>query len=485
MGDPWGKGQQEISQAEHISPGKTGDNIEAKRVANYTWTGTGWERFTGMSATISTLNSTATPLGSNASFEGTFEDIKGFASIGILLKTDKDSAENGVSVEWSHDGVTVDRHSTTTIQGLPSNGYFFSIPRQAQYFRLSYTNGSVAQTSFVIQTLLNRTETGSSYIPVGAPIDPLFTATLVKSVITGQQPDGDFVNASADGLAFETFTPLGIAGVYTSAWVDTDQWRSLEVFIKSDEVSANDGIEIQFSDNIQTATPTVQATVTRTITQADVDRGFVIYRFPSALDGVRVIYTNNGAAQSNFYLALNLRAFAVESPQTTLDGELALSDVSLLNRSVITGLSTTGDAYSNLTIVPVTNDSATYYSLPVVSGARPSDIPGRVSVTKHIDNVTADTQIHTTTANKIFYLTDIICMLENDATTGAVAYIRDGTSAAGTIKMPIRVDAKQGSATKQTTFTHAFNEPLAFNAGVFYDEVNDLTTSITIVGYEE
>ena len=230
---------------------------------------------------------------------------------------------------------------------------------------------------------------------------------------------------------------------------------------------------------------TVRATIQRTFADADVSRGFVIYRFPAALDGVRVIYTNNGVAQTNFYLALNIRSFAVESPQTTLDGQLSLSDVSLLNRSVITGLSTTGTTYNNMTIVPITNDSATYYSLPVVSGARPSDIPGRAHITKHIDNVTADTQIHTNTASKTFYLTDMIAMLENDAITGAVAYIRDGTSAAGTIKIPFRVEAKQGSATKQTTLSHTFTEPLAFDTGVYYDEVNDLVTSITIVGYEE
>lgn len=34
----------EITGAEHISPEHTGDNISAKRVANYIWNGTSWER---------------------------------------------------------------------------------------------------------------------------------------------------------------------------------------------------------------------------------------------------------------------------------------------------------------------------------------------------------------------------------------------------------------------------------------------------------
>lgn len=33
-----------ITKAEHIGPDDTGDNIEAKRVANYNWDGTNWQR---------------------------------------------------------------------------------------------------------------------------------------------------------------------------------------------------------------------------------------------------------------------------------------------------------------------------------------------------------------------------------------------------------------------------------------------------------
>lgn len=37
-------GQQVIANREHISPTKTGDNIAAKRVANYGWGPNGWIR---------------------------------------------------------------------------------------------------------------------------------------------------------------------------------------------------------------------------------------------------------------------------------------------------------------------------------------------------------------------------------------------------------------------------------------------------------
>lgn len=51
MPDPFTDGDGEISRAEHISPRKTGDNIQAKRVATYVWNGSGWERATAAGAT--------------------------------------------------------------------------------------------------------------------------------------------------------------------------------------------------------------------------------------------------------------------------------------------------------------------------------------------------------------------------------------------------------------------------------------------------
>lgn len=44
MASKWNKGAESIAQAEHIAPDKTGDNIEAKKTANYAWDGTNWQR---------------------------------------------------------------------------------------------------------------------------------------------------------------------------------------------------------------------------------------------------------------------------------------------------------------------------------------------------------------------------------------------------------------------------------------------------------
>lgn len=55
MATPFTKGLESITQAEHISPEKTGDNIEAKKVALYAWNGSQWER-SGSGLTPSTYD---------------------------------------------------------------------------------------------------------------------------------------------------------------------------------------------------------------------------------------------------------------------------------------------------------------------------------------------------------------------------------------------------------------------------------------------
>lgn len=52
MANPYGDNLNSLAQSEHISPDKTGDNIEAKRVANYIWNGSTWARDTGSAGLV-------------------------------------------------------------------------------------------------------------------------------------------------------------------------------------------------------------------------------------------------------------------------------------------------------------------------------------------------------------------------------------------------------------------------------------------------
>lgn len=53
MPNPYMEGSESIIEAEHISPDKTGDNIQAKRVALYAWDGTNWQRMPQLNSAAS------------------------------------------------------------------------------------------------------------------------------------------------------------------------------------------------------------------------------------------------------------------------------------------------------------------------------------------------------------------------------------------------------------------------------------------------
>lgn len=67
------------------------------------------------------------------------------------------SATDGLSLQQSSDGTNWDVTDAYTIPA--ATGKVYSIPRQARYFRVVYTNGGTGQTTFRLQTILNRTGT--------------------------------------------------------------------------------------------------------------------------------------------------------------------------------------------------------------------------------------------------------------------------------------------------------------------------------------
>ena len=62
------QGSESITQAEHISPNKTGDNVQAKRTANYVWNSSTleWERMTQPGGSSSSSGKATDAYGINA-----------------------------------------------------------------------------------------------------------------------------------------------------------------------------------------------------------------------------------------------------------------------------------------------------------------------------------------------------------------------------------------------------------------------------------
>lgn len=107
-----------------------------------------------LNGTISTNNSTTATLLAAATFTGTGEDALNYNEIRITVIASHASATDGLSIQQSSDNSNWDITDTYTVPA--STGKTYSVPRQARYFRIVYTNGGTNQTSFRLQSILNR-----------------------------------------------------------------------------------------------------------------------------------------------------------------------------------------------------------------------------------------------------------------------------------------------------------------------------------------
>ena len=168
-----------------------------------------------------------------------------------------------------------------------------------------------------------------------------------------------------------------------------------------------------------------------------------------------------------------------------VDAFISPSMVANLSRSVIAGQDEAG-AFGNVSIVNTSNDAGAYKNLQVVSGARPSELPGRTPVSVVVDS-TSSVLEYTVTASKTFYVTDIILTIINRDTGGeGKLIIRDGTTVAGTIVLPLGIVESANSTSGLTAILMTFAEPVAFDSGLFFEE-NDgqLEWAGNLRGYEE
>lgn len=113
---------------------------------------------------ISTTNSSTTPLGGGAVFTGTSVNTQGYGSATISVISDVASAANGLSIQQSSNNTNWDIvDSYTVAAGVASK---INVPRQAVFMRVVYTNGAGAQASFRLQTILD------TQMPVASSVKP-------------------------------------------------------------------------------------------------------------------------------------------------------------------------------------------------------------------------------------------------------------------------------------------------------------------------
>lgn len=168
--------------------------------------------------------------------------------------------------------------------------------------------------------------------------------TSTDSIITyGRQPDKDFVPSKADGtvLTDTTFFTVGQTRTFTSnltdadGWFDSDGWSTIEILIATDQISANNGITLEFTDDINVATPIARASETFTFGTADVTRGYTAVTRSVRLDGFRLSYTNGGTTQGSFFCQVNVRISPSGPPLNSLESDIDSTSTAQMSRSGI------------------------------------------------------------------------------------------------------------------------------------------------------
>jgi hypothetical protein len=172
-------------------------------------------------------NSTATPLGAGATWTGSASETLAYAVLTVMVYSDKASATDGLTVEFSSDGTNWDSDDVFTIP--PLRGKSYSFQPQAKYHRVSYTNGGTIQTEFRLQTILKKTYVKPSSHRVKDDISGDDDAELVKSVITIDSGD----NAAYKDINANNPIPTSVDSVYST---DINQTTSTSVDFTGGEV---------------------------------------------------------------------------------------------------------------------------------------------------------------------------------------------------------------------------------------------------------
>jgi hypothetical protein len=118
---------------------------------------TGAVTIAASTGTISTNNSSTTPLGIDAAFTGTADDVKDYSSVTVNVFADQASATDGLAIQWSSNGTNWDIASEA-FTVTASTGRSFRFSPLARYLRIIYTNGGTGQGAFRLQTILHPRE---------------------------------------------------------------------------------------------------------------------------------------------------------------------------------------------------------------------------------------------------------------------------------------------------------------------------------------
>lgn len=296
---------------------------------------------------ISEGNSTTSLLPASNTFTGAWTDVTDFATLAVAINADARTFGT-LWIDVSPDGVGDISSVPFTVSDVS-----FELPEVwniiEQYIRIRYTNDVIPQTGFFNLTtkLSNGQELGLAQA-MGDTINSKTSGQIVKSVVTGDNPSGDYVNGPASGYdpLNTTVKTLPASGVFTGEWQRVDSYA--EIKISSDSDVAGVSCFLQFSMgtkgkltftgnaiNNETFTIGARTYTFKTSLTSAVDEIFIGATTNDTIDNIVSALDRTGTAGTDYSLGTyaNTQTTLSENGEGTIltimsitDGELATTE---------------------------------------------------------------------------------------------------------------------------------------------------------------
>ena len=280
-------------------------------------------------------NSSTLALGISGSFTGTWSNVSGYHGITVLVDgTSAGTADGTLLMQFSHDGVTINRSISVTVSDVTA-----AAPRTlgvvAKYFRVIYNNGTTATTTFDLQTMFHTSQV-TLISRLNQPVDPSVDVTYVRSINTGEEPDGNFTNSKQDGDAFVTTATLNNGVQFDSAVLDARGYNQVQTSVNA----SHDGL-LTFSFYSDAGGTNLVRSIGLPYVVAN---GYQLYSAPAFANFVKYSFLNDsGVNQTSFYYSTKLLTKALSGQVLSIAAPLNKAMVANLGRNVIVGQDDAGN----------------------------------------------------------------------------------------------------------------------------------------------
>jgi len=142
----------------------------------------------------STSNTYHASIAAGGVYTGAWEDTIDYGTVAVSIKSDQDSATNGLDIQWSHDGVNEDQDDAFTYS--VNGGKIYTFTPAQRYFRVTYTNSTSGTADLHLQSIFRKSYIKDSSHRIQDSIVADDDASLVKAVLSGQDSTGTFQNVA-------------------------------------------------------------------------------------------------------------------------------------------------------------------------------------------------------------------------------------------------------------------------------------------------